>query len=69
MLGLTACGQEEAKVIKVGATVGPPTQMFETVAKQETARVLNGRESRFPATKNEPFTARFLSLFRRVNQL
>ncbi|WP_261816112.1 MetQ/NlpA family ABC transporter substrate-binding protein [Vibrio gallicus] len=33
-LGLTACGKEEAKVIKVGATVGPHAQVVEAVAKE-----------------------------------
>ncbi|CAM3110131.1 MetQ/NlpA family ABC transporter substrate-binding protein [Vibrio rarus] len=33
-LGLTACGKEEAKVIKIGATVGPHAQVVEAVAKQ-----------------------------------
>ncbi|MGR5062321.1 MetQ/NlpA family ABC transporter substrate-binding protein [Photobacterium sp. DNB22_13_2] len=32
LLGLTACGQEEASVIKIGATSGPHAQVVEAVA-------------------------------------
>ncbi|HGF7178577.1 TPA: MetQ/NlpA family ABC transporter substrate-binding protein [Vibrio cholerae] len=41
MLGLTACGQEEARVIKVGATVGPHAQVVEAVAKEAKAHGLH----------------------------
>ncbi|OBT16372.1 methionine ABC transporter substrate-binding protein [Vibrio sp. UCD-FRSSP16_10] len=34
VLGLSACGQQEAKVIKIGATVGPHAQVVEAVAKE-----------------------------------
>jgi len=33
VVGLTACGQEESKVLKVGATVGPHAQVVEEVAR------------------------------------
>ncbi|WP_070964098.1 MetQ/NlpA family ABC transporter substrate-binding protein [Vibrio sonorensis] len=34
VVGLAACGEEEAKIIKVGATVGPHAQVVEAVAKE-----------------------------------
>ena len=34
VIGLTACGQEESKVLKVGATVGPHAQVVEAVVKE-----------------------------------
>ncbi|MDC0610365.1 MetQ/NlpA family ABC transporter substrate-binding protein [Vibrio sp.] len=34
VLGLTACGQQEDKVIKIGATVGPHAQVADAVAKE-----------------------------------
>lgn len=34
VIGLTACGKDEAKVIKVGATVGPHAQVVEAAIKE-----------------------------------
>jgi len=33
-IGLTACGQEDSAILKVGATVGPHAQVVEAVAKE-----------------------------------
>jgi D-methionine transport system substrate-binding protein len=41
IIGLTACGQEESKVLKVGATVGPHAQVVEAVAKEAAKQGLN----------------------------
>ncbi|MEF1308477.1 MetQ/NlpA family ABC transporter substrate-binding protein [Vibrio mytili] len=40
-LSLTACGQKEESVIKVGATVGPHAQVVEAVAKEAAKQGLN----------------------------
>lgn len=34
VFGLAACGEQESKEIKVGATVGPHAQVVEAVAKE-----------------------------------
>ncbi|CAM4040451.1 MetQ/NlpA family ABC transporter substrate-binding protein [Vibrio neonatus] len=40
-LGLIACGKEEAKTIKIGATVGPHAQVVEAVAKEAAKQGIN----------------------------
>ena len=40
-VGLSACGQKEALVLKIGATVGPHAQVVEAVAKEAAKQGLN----------------------------
>lgn len=41
VVGLSACGEKDDSVIKVGATVGPHAQVVEAVAKEAAKQGLN----------------------------